>query len=97
MSAKHRDDKISPFESRRDRHVSLAGHAHSLLIATHRFPCRVSSRPPSTSAVLHTMSSKSTTGGTMSPNRVLPYTLLVTIGPSVTAATSLFVVVSPVV
>lgn len=30
----------------------------------------------------------------MSPNRVLPYTLLVTIGPSVTAATSLFVIVS---
>ncbi|KAJ9095405.1 hypothetical protein QFC20_006687 [Naganishia adeliensis] len=28
----------------------------------------------------------------MSPNRVLPYTLLVTIGPSVTAATSLFVI-----
>ncbi|KAJ9096823.1 hypothetical protein QFC21_005094 [Naganishia friedmannii] len=28
----------------------------------------------------------------MSPNRVLPYTLLITIGPSVTAATSLFVV-----
>lgn len=30
---------------------------------------------------------------TVSPNRILPYTLLITIGPSVTAATSLFVIV----
>lgn len=39
------------------------------------------------------MAHKPSSTRTVSPNRILPYTLLITIGPSVTAATSLFVIV----
>ncbi|KAJ9090947.1 hypothetical protein QFC20_007777 [Naganishia adeliensis] len=58
-------------------------------MSSRSIPCRTdqSSTPTKTNGV-----AESDPQGQMSPNRVLPYTLLITIGPSVTAATSLFVV-----